>query len=200
MRGATAQARLALAPQRSVGCGCCERGVAPPSRVCADRRARLSPHAQLHAWHHAIETTIGLLADLALSRGRRDEDDEPPLPARLRPLREEEVERELNALFDATFEHCAAAAQQAVDSFEPLLSACSSKLRAASIALPPRPDVFRCLAEGVHHRFTNVYSVLLVRYGLDVAYLENDAQPAPPTHAREVLEPSLMLGLIGWER
>ena len=35
------------------------------------------------------------------------------------------------------------------------------------------------------------------RYNLDTAYLENDAQPAPPAHSPEVLEPSLMLALIG---
>ncbi|KAL1508239.1 hypothetical protein AB1Y20_004356 [Prymnesium parvum] len=159
------------------------------------------PVAQVHAWHHAIETTIGLLDDVSHSYSRQGSYDELlTLPAQMQALREDAVELELNRLFEGTFEHCAADAREAIESLEPLLSSCTSKLRSAARSLPPRPDLFRCLAEGMHRRFLAIYSVILVRHDLDVAYLENDAQAAPPVHSKEVLEPSLMLELIGWER
>lgn len=150
----------------------------------------------LNAWQRAIETSVGLLEDVYRTRARAGEEEPPHPPSQLLPLREEAVEVELNQLFCPTFEGCAGEVREAIDSLDPLLEACASKLRAAASSLPPRPDLFSSLAEAMHRRLVSVYSILLVRHDLDTAYLGEEAA----AHRGEVLQPSLILALIAWER
>lgn len=154
--GAAKELRLRIRPR-----GCVVPGGAPVPALKLPDLVLRGGAAQLDAWNRAIETSIGLLEDLRGSRGR--DSDGGVLEKQLHPLSEEAVERELNRLFDGVFEHCAGAVAEAIASLDPLLSTCAAKLTAASTSLPPRGDVFAYMVEGMHRRFCNVYSVLLVR-------------------------------------
>ena len=86
---------------------------------------------------------------------------------------------------------------------KPLMQACTTKLHTAANTLPPRRDIFSYLADGVHRRLCNVYQVLLVRFDLDRSYLDTVGQSPsrdPAAGHTEVLEPALMLSMIGWAR
>ena len=111
---------------------------------------------------------------------------------------------ELNRLFEGAFEACAGEARGAIEALEPLMQACADQAshggqHAASAA---RGGGVR-LADGVHRRLCNVYQVLLVRFDLDRSYLDTVGQSPsrdPAAGHTEVLEPALMLSMIGWAR
>ena len=180
------------------GHGRSEAGAGAPP----DLRMR-APAGVARAWHVALSRSMALVEDIELSReATRDLfHHEPPPPAQLQPLRKETVELELNRIFEGAFEACATEARAAMEALEPLMQACTTKLHTSAHTLPPRRDIFALLAEGVHRRFCNVYQILLVRFDLDRSYLDTAGQEAPPSAVQsEVLEPALMLSMIGWAR
>ena len=179
----------------AIGGGKSEGAAAAP-----DLRMR-APVAVAKAWHVALVRSMALVEDVELSREPTREFWKAPPPPQLLPLKREALEIELNRLFEGAFEACAGEPRGAIEAFEPLMRACATKLHTAANTLPPRKDMFAYLAEGLHRRFCNIYQVILVRFDLDRSYLDTDGQDAPPqVGGTEVLDPALMLGLIGWAR
>ena len=158
-----------------------------------------APLATATLWHKWLSRSMTLVADLDASQSTALP---PPVHnPQLMPLRRESLEVELNSLFEGAFAACAGDACTAVSSLDPLMEACVARLLSAAATLPPRRDLFEYLADGMHARLCNVYQALLVRYDLDRTYLDTVGQQ-PPAHEgpRELLEPSLMLALIGWAK
>ena len=139
-------------------------------------------------WHAGLNSTCSLLADVGAELWNYTE--------AFMPLDVEEIEQELNEMFDACFELCAYDTHAALMEMSGALwDGCQRTLRRHCSSMPPRPDVFAQKAEGVHRRFANMIHTLLVRHDLDQLYLGSDAQQRMPV---EPLEPSLMLRIIGW--
>jgi len=149
------------------------------------------PIELIREWRSAIETSVALFASAA-----------PPPPASaaaLAQLRPENIEKELNALFDGVFTLAASDARSALEALEPLLAACEQQLEQERTGLPPRPDVYGCLADAIHRRHCNVYSVLLVRHDLDRQYLNAAVNlRRGSVHGTELMEPLMMLKMISW--
>ena len=157
-----------------------------------------APRTLANLWHTCLKRSMTLLEDLDAARAM-------PLPPathpQLLPLRRETVELELNKLFEGAFEACAGSAIDAIASLDPLMEACVVKMQTAATTLPPRRDLFAAYADGIHHRLCNIYQVILVRYDLDRSYLDTEGQHAKAVSGhKEVLEPALMLSLIGWAK
>ena len=145
----------------------------------------------LARWHAGLTATCNLLADIGGSRPWSYTEAFMPLDA-------EEIEQELNEMFDACFELCAYDTHAALAEMSgPLWERCHEMLRRHSSSMPPRPDVFAQKAEGVHRRYANMVHTLLVRHDLDRQYLQGCGSAQHGTPA-EPLEPSVMLRMIGW--
>ena len=198
-RSHTHASRLACAPSASSS--------APPapsssssSSSAPDLRMR-APAMVARAWHSALSRSMALVEDLELARDSTLEVQKEVLATQLLPIQTVPLENELNRLFEGAFEGCANAAREALESLEPLMQACLAKLHTTADTLPPRSDLFGYYVEGMHRRFCNVYQTLLIRYDLDRSYLDTEGQQAAPSVGhREVLEPSLMLGMIGFNK
>lgn len=158
-----------------------------------------APASVAKLWHSALSRSMALVEDLELSRDQEFASPPPP-PAQLQPLKKNALEEELNSLFEDVMEGCAGYAREAVDHLEPLMQTCVARLTTMASTLPPRADLFAAFADGAHKRFGIVYQVLLVRYDLHRQFLDTDGQAPPSEAPREILEPRLMLELIGWAR
>lgn len=195
-----AEGRSAGAASLGLGALATSGGKGDSSAAAPDLRMR-APVPIARAWHVALSRSMALVEDIELVREGTRELWKAPPPPQLLPLRKETLEIELNRLFEGAFEACAGEPRGAIEAFEPLMQACTTKLHTAANTLPPRSDIFVYLAEGLHRRFCNIYQVLLVRFDLDRSYLDTQGQAAPPLVGHtEVLEPALMLALIGWAR
>lgn len=132
---------------------------------------RLSGSTELlRRWHDALETSLAVLP----SREAAVADTHA-----LQPLDKEALWIQINQLFEPAFVACASDTPSALAELEPILNECELQLEAARESMPPRADLFGELASGYHSRFRTLFSVVLVKHGIDRQYLDNDLQRPP---------------------